>query len=239
MRRASPALLAAAAVLALAAVLLALPWLTERRTVITSTPVPPALDLPTAVRLAPGRRVCVAPVTIPRKTAVVVLRAMDVRAGPALRVTLAGEGYASSGVVAAGYGEGPVTARLAPPPRDVAGRVCVADAGDRAVALHATIEPRRPTTTVDGRGASVVLPGGHRFAANLAVTFAEDGSRALSGRTGELLGDVTAFRPAFVTRGLVAALLLALVALAVGVPRIYSRALAGDERARREGATGS
>jgi hypothetical protein len=231
------ALLAAGAVLVAGAVALGLPWLTERRAVVTATPSPPALYLLTPVSLPPGSRACLSPVVVPRHSGLVRFGLHAPPGGaPPLRVVARGGGWSSMGSVAAGHGTGSVTVPLRPPVRDVLAAVCVVNAGRSPVGLDGTIEPRRAITTVDGRRAHVVVDG-HRLPAAVALTLQEGAGRSIAARVGDVLDHATAFRPGFVTPGAVAVLMLVLLALAAaGAPWAYARALAGDER---RGPTGS
>jgi hypothetical protein len=231
MRRARRVYAAAGAVLLVAFVALALPWLTGEQVRITSTPVPPALYREVFVRLAPGRRACVDPVVVARRTrqASFVVRSTG-GDGPALRVSADGPGYASSTTVAAGYRDGPVAAPLRGPARDVVTRLCLANGGDHPVALGATAEPRRASTRIGGAPAKADLDG-TPVPANVVLTLHEGSSRSIARYAGQILDHMTAFRPGFVTPAVVAVLLaLTILLVAAGAPWAYARALSGDER---------
>lgn len=227
------ALLAAAAVVAAAAVA-ALPWVSRERTVITATPVPAALQVRVPVALAPGERTCLDPVTVPRGTGAARFETMPASGASRLRLTAEGPGYTAAAGVASPAGAAALSATLPVPRDDVVAKLCIVNVGGRRVALAGTIEPRRGQTTLDGRPAELVLAGVNRFPLSLALTLTEPAPRSLAERPAQILGHMTAFRPALVTRATLALLLLALLALAAaGAPWAYARALAGDERARR------
>jgi len=225
------ALLAAGAVMTVAFVALALPWLTEQEPRVTSTPVPPSLYRVASMRLAPGARACVAPVVVgPRSRQVTFGIRPAAATTPPLQVTARGSGYASASTVPGGDAAGQVAAGLSPPRHDVATTVCIADTGRVPVLLDATAEPRRATTRIGNANATATVDG-QRLPANVVLAVGEGRARSIVQRAGAVVDRMTRFRPAFVSDGLVGVLLVLLVVLAVaGAPWAYARALAGDER---------
>jgi hypothetical protein len=231
MRRTQRLYAAAGAVLLIAFVALALPWLTQERARVTATPVPPSLYREVQVRLAPGQRACVDPVVIDRRTrqASFLVRSTG-GDGPALNVYAGGHGYNYSTLVKAGYGDGPLAAPLGGPAHDAITVLCIANRGDRPVALAATPEPRRASTVVNGAPAKADLDG-TPVPANVVLTLHEGRPLSIARYAGQILDHMTAFRPGFLTPA-VAGVLLALTILlvAAGAPWAYARALAGDEQ---------
>lgn len=220
------------AVLVLGAVALGLPWATRERTWRTSTPVPPGLLFEAPLVLDPGQRACTAPAVVEPRTARAVL-GIRTRGGPPLDVEAAGPGYASRTRVPGGYPRGALAVGIEPPRHAVAASLCVTDAGRRPVALATSIEPRRATSRVDGRPAIVVIQG-HRLAATVVLTLQEARRRTIADGAWAVIERMTAFRPGFVSSGVIAVLLVLLVLLAAaGAPWAYARALAGDEERRR------
>ena len=220
------------AVLLIGAVALVLPWLSRERTWRTSTPVPPGLLFETSVSVEPGQRACTSPVVVEPRTGRVVLGNRS-RDAPPLSVTLSGPDYVTRAKVPAQAPRGELAVPIAPPPHAVAATLCIVNTGRRSAALAAVVEPRRASTSIDGRPAFVELEG-HRLRATVEATLQEARKRTIASGAWEMIGRMTAFRPGFVAPGLVAVLLGLLVVLAAaGAPWAYARALAGDEERRR------
>ena len=231
MRRTQRVYAAAGAVLGVAFVVLALPWLTDERVRTTATPVPPSLYREVLVRLAPGKRACVDPVVIDRHTRQASFVVRSTRGdGPPLSVSAQGAGYSSTATVAAGYRDGPAAVPLRGPADDAVTRLCIENDGTRPVALAATAEPRRASTRVSGAPAKADLDG-TPVPANVVLTLHEGRARSIARYAGQMLDHMTAFRPGFVTPAAVAVLLaLTVLLVAAGAPWAYARALSGDER---------
>ena len=202
---------AAFAVYCAAAAALFIPWATEEREVVESTPAHTPLYQRVEVPVAPGKEVCVEPVTIPRRADRLRFGVLTgARPGPELAVTATAPGYRAEARIPAGYVDAlTLDADIAPPKRDVRGAVCFRNAGERSAGLVGTTDARilaRADPTVDGQR----LP---TTEVSLQVMRRERAS--LASRTGELFDHAANVAPGFAGRWLFA--LLALVVV-LGVP---------------------
>lgn len=133
------------------------PLLTQKRTVVTSSPSPGAIGPPSNVSLRAGARVCVAPATIDRTTARGEMLMSSRRpATVTLELQVTGPGYRT---------QRQLVERLRPqvravalpvpsPPRSVAASFCVRNAGPSAIELAGTADGRFmgvSRTSIDGR----------------------------------------------------------------------------------------
>ena len=152
MARRMPAI-AFVVVLAWGVAVLWLPFLTRTREAISQTPVPIALHEPARIVLRAGATACLRGVTFDRDSEVVgFTRGGAARAPAALIVSAAAPGYRAR-TVAPPQGT-VVRVPLAPPRRSVIGRLCIANAGRRAIVLPGTTDPgsaEPPFTSIDGR----------------------------------------------------------------------------------------
>jgi len=211
------ALLAAVAGLMVCALAWFVPFLTQQREVVVSTPGLTGLFERTEVPLRPGRPACVVGVRLTPDARVARVR---VKAGPRaarVRVTASAPGYASASTAVAGPGERLVAAPLEPIARDAVGRVCVAaPAGARGLAIIGTREARSQvaaTTELGGRAAEGL---------DLELALLSGERRSYLERAGEVLDNVSAL-----TGRLVPAWLLWVLALlvALGIPAAALAAL--------------
>src|SRR4051794_27813173 len=81
-----------------------LPWATEKRAVVASTPVPPALFGVTPAPVKAGQTACMDQVTLdPRSRVAEIGVATGNKPGPPLEVVATGPGYRSTARVPQGY----------------------------------------------------------------------------------------------------------------------------------------
>src|SRR4051812_21173138 len=129
MRRWVPRLipLAPLGVLLVAALCIFGPPLVRKREVIESTPSPPPLFQFTPVGLLPGEPdICIRNVTLAPRSRVLRFRVTGFNPpGPGLTVTASGPRYRSAMAVHEIGGEGALDVPIAPPSRELRGRVCI------------------------------------------------------------------------------------------------------------------
>jgi hypothetical protein len=126
------------AIFAGAALLLALllfrgiPYLTQQREVIASTPTPNAITAVSPIALKPRSQICTNQVSYSPDSQVarfVTAGPLEPK-GPPLAITASGPGYRAGAKVPGGYpGTGAVEVRLAPPNRSLIGEFCIRNAG--------------------------------------------------------------------------------------------------------------
>lgn len=207
------------------------PWLGEEREVVEGTPAHPPLYQQVPVEVKPGARLCVEPVTITDRTDRIRFGTlMPEDQAFAVEVAAEAPGYRSAATVR-GVQALAVDAAIEPPPRDVEGRVCFRNRGERALPLLGTTDQRilsRAHPVVDGEP----LPR-----TEVAVTLVRSGPGSLAGRAGELFEHAEVVNPGFVAPWL---LWLLLPLVAVGIPAGALAALAAAakpedrEQERRE-----
>jgi hypothetical protein len=198
------------AVFAITAAILWLPWATQKRTVVASTPVPPALFSVTPAPLPPGSSACMDQVTMDSRSQVVET---GVNAGsgkgPPLEVTTSGPGYRATTRVPGGYASTPaLTFRITPPDHELLGRICFRNAGKRKISLNGTSEFRtlgRPSLSIDGASQPY----------DVQLKFYGQRPASYLSQAGAILDHATTFTPGIFGRPLL--VLLALLAL-VGIP---------------------
>lgn len=197
------------------------PFLTQQRIAVASTPSMQPLFSIDAVRVRPGSRACIAPLPLDPSVASVELlvRSPD-RAAP-LAIALTAPGYRSR-TTATGYDPGDATKVTVPvrprPARAVDGTLCVRNAGRRAIGLVGTAAPQSvtlPATSVDG---------GPEDPADPTVTFLKDpSSSSLLDRRTTIVQRASDFTGGLAPTWLVWLLALALLA---GTPLAVGGALA-------------
>src|SRR4051794_187449 len=148
------ALILCLAAFAIAAAILWLPWATAKRTVVASTPVPPALFAVTPAPLPPGSSACMEQVTLDSKSQVAEIGVnTGTGKGPPLEVTTSGPGgYSAKTRVPGGYTSTPALLfKLTPPQHELLGKICFRNAGKRKMSLNGTNEFRtlgRPSLSI-------------------------------------------------------------------------------------------
>lgn len=213
-------------VFALVAAIVWVPWFTEKRTVIAATPVTPPLFGVTPVPLGPGKAACLDELTLAPEMEIGQIGVRtDAGPGPALEVTVEGDGYRDTTRIPGGYE--PTQAlqfRLEPPAAALIGRLCVRNAGDRPVELIGTNEFRtmgRPTMTADGQSQPF----------DFQLQFFERERESFAGRIGDIFGHAAVFTPGVVPAALIGMLaLLALIGIPVGILSALARAARDDEQ---------
>ena len=216
-----PRLVVAVIALGLVAVA-AVAWLgplTRERTPIASTGAPAPVNQITPISLAPGRLLCATDIALGPRMQEAELILTGEGPAPPLVVRAQTRGFTSPPATIPETGPGLHAVRVAiePPPANAIGRVCVRNAGRTAANFVATTELRTYTklrTFVDGEPHS----------ADLALKFYE---RRQVSALGDLPGivDRMAIGRGFLGAAWLVWLLLAV--LAVGVPLLVLRALAG------------
>jgi hypothetical protein len=201
-----------AAVLVVGAVVLWRPFLMREHETISATPTPIALYEPVPISLRPEAIACLHGVTFERDSAVIGFTARG--SGP-LIITAAAPGYHALAVARA-----PLVRALVTPPRaPVTGRLCVRNAGHRAVVLPGTTDAgstASPVTTVDG----------HPIAPDVAITLYRREPSSHLARAADIVDHAAAFAwsPALLW------LLGALVVLGVPAAIAYGLALTTSDR---------
>ena len=219
-------LIGAAVFVALAAVLW-LPWATEKRVVVASTPDPPALFGVTPAPLKPGQTACMQQVTLdPLSQVAEIGVATGNKPGPPLDVVAKGPGYRATTQIPAGYRDTPsLRFDLQPPRRDLIGEICIRNAGRAAMSLNGTNEFRtngRPSLAIDNVPQS--------FDAQLKL-YAKERESYLS-RLGAIFRHAATFTPAFLSSPVLALIaLIALLAIPAGAFAALSIAARGDDDA--------
>jgi hypothetical protein len=207
-------LIALMAFVAVAAILF-VPWLTKKRDIVASTPVPQALFGVKPVPLKHGQRACMNQVTLDPLSQIAEIGVMtSKKPGPPLDVVATGPGYRSTARVPAGYTDSPALYfNLTPPPHALIGQICFRNSGRSAMSLDGTDEFRtngRPTLTIDGAPQSLD--------AQLKL-YGRNHESYLS-QAGTIFRRAATFTPGFLPRVVLALLaFLALVAIPAGVFR--------------------
>src|SRR3954447_19040883 len=133
-----------------------IPFLTEQREVIASTPTPRAVGLVSPLDLAPGSEVCQSPVTFSADSEVARVWAADNQrgSGPPLRLTATGPGYKATARAGGGYrAREAIDTLLRTPKHSLLGKFCIRNEGPGVASLGGTQEGRtvgRTVTTLDG-----------------------------------------------------------------------------------------
>jgi hypothetical protein len=203
-------------VLAFAALVVFIPYLTRDRETVAGVPVPPPFAVQENIALAPNQEVCLDSVAIDVDSELVEFTVVnETKSGPPLRVTATAPGYRATAKLDGGY-RAPFTGRvpLVPPPRSLLAALCVANRGTRKVELLGTHEPRtasRPVARVDGR----------EVAPDLVLRFLSKNSGSVVERLTSLVGRMSAFRPP-VLEAPVLWLILALLLLVLPAAAIYA-----------------
>lgn len=211
---------------AIAAAILFVPWATEKRPVVASTAVPPALFGITPAPLKPGQKACMSQVTFdPQSQVGQIGVATGRKPGPPLAITASASGYHATARIGPGYTDTQALGfNLTPPSKAIIGELCIRNAGDRAISLNATTEFRtmgRPALQIDG----VPAP----YDAQLA--FFSKQRKSYASRIGATFRHAAIFTPGFLSRTLL--ILVALLAL-IGIPLGSIAALAIAARADEE-----
>lgn len=215
----SRAALVAAAVFVLGLLPAAVVWLTEERTYTASTPTARPIGPPAIVDVPAGARACLGNTLVFEPDAGAVR--FQVRAGrqpgPPLELLAEAPGYRATARHPGGYrGDAPLEVPIAPAPSESPnGRLCVRNAGDRAVGLIATGESRYYAPlkmTVDDRVVE----------AQWSVALIDPEPASVLGRLGTVADRVTAFRPDVLAAWMVVALMLA---AGIGIPALVVVAL--------------
>jgi hypothetical protein len=202
-----------------------LPNLTQKRTVVASTPSLLGFTSSKEVLVRGGQQACISPV--PLEPAIrriqMVLRSRGPQATP-LDIELRGPGYRGTGRFA-GYApraNATVQADVTPAsPSDADGTLCLRNTGRRAVGLVGTDEPvsvSLPATAVDGKPAGEIDP---------AITFLDGPPASVLGRAGTVLGRASDFAGGVVPLWLLWPLTLLFV---LGVPAALAYALYTEAR---------
>ncbi|MEX2195743.1 MAG: hypothetical protein WD844_10705 [Thermoleophilaceae bacterium] len=186
------ALALAVGLLLAGAAALFVPYLTEDRDAVVSTPATePLFTTPALIELEGGERACARQVLLDPEAGAARIRVGTFGAqGQPLELLLVGPGYRESVPVPGGYSDNAaLSVPVEGPAEELIGRACVENDGRRAVALYATSEPRT-VTRMD------VTVEGEPVKADLALTFTEGERQSILERTPEILDHATAFGPA-------------------------------------------
>jgi hypothetical protein len=213
------------AVFAVGALAFYVPHLTEKRTVVASTPSLLGLSSSKEILVRGGQQACIGPVPLEPgiRRVQMVLHARGPQAAP-VDVELRGTGYRGSGRFE-GYpagGNATVQADVQPaPPSDADGVLCLRNTGRRAVGLGGTDEPvssSLPATAVDGEPAGNVDP---------AITFLDGPPASMLSRAGTILGRASDFTGGVIPLWLLWPLTLLFV---LGAPVALAYALYAEAR---------
>jgi hypothetical protein len=184
-----------------------IPYLTQQREVIASTPTPNAITAVSPIALKPRAQICTNQVTYNPDSQVArfVTAGAPQAKGPPLAISASGPGYRARSQVPGGYpGSGPVEVRLAPPNRSLIGEFCIRNSGRAQVVLAGTQEGR----TV---GRSIATVDGAQLPTQLSLTLRRAKGASVLDRAGSLLSHDAALNP--MTPALVALLGLAVLIL--------------------------
>ena len=168
-----------------------IPYLTQQREVIASTPTPHALNAVSPVPVKPGSTACMTQVTFSPQAQAVQFDAAGAaqQKTPPLVVTAKGPGYRASARVNGGRpGNGSIDVAIRPASHSLIGELCIRNAGRSQVALAGTTEGRtvgRSLTTVDG---VLQVP-------QVSLTLHERAAASLGSRIGALFRHATALNP--------------------------------------------
>jgi hypothetical protein len=194
------------------------PYLTRERDNVSGVPVPTPLFVQDQVQLRPGSEACLSDVAFDTDAEIIELTALRGKSpGPRLAVIAEGPGYRETTALPGGYTPTAVLrADIDPPERSLIGTLCIANRGQRRVALLATSEARtvvaRPTTRVDGT----------EVAPDVTVRLLSTDRGSVLERAGELVDRVAAFKPGVFGAPLLLWLVLLLVAVGVPAAALYS-----------------
>jgi hypothetical protein len=208
----------------LAAAGLGAKYMLRDRDYAASVPQPPPLYQLANVPLAPAALACWGPVVVDTRSQRALIQvATGGRPGAALTFSLQAPGWIVSRPVPAGYGDNSVVGiDLPAPPRDLAARACVRNAGAAPVALFASDDRTKAPyqTQLSGRTLNAVPE----------LSFYERGRHSIGSRLPLTLERIRAFRFGFLHPWLLWPLALLLVA---GVPLAliwaYASALREDD----------
>lgn len=224
MRRA--ALLGAAIVLVLGALFVVRPFVAAPRDYVASMPSPASLRGTSTVPIEPGRRTCFADAAIETHSEEIRFKVSSPGApAPAIRVRVRGGPYDYTAELPAGTLD---TQQVAVPipavPAALPVEVCFSTMGDReGVGLYSSNDRTRSRSLarVDGRDTNQ----------SIWFSFNESHPHTIAERLPTTVERMTTFRPAYVSEGVVWALIVLFV---LGVPAgavfAYVRALRDDER---------
>jgi hypothetical protein len=198
-----------AAVVGALAILWWIPWLTQPRDLIVSTPSPPGLFGATTVAVKHPQQLCWS--NVPLDHTAQVLGVFPATAGaqaPPLRFRLTAPGYALTATTPSGYGDRQLLrVPLNQPPPDAVGRVCVEPLRG-ALQFIGTNEVRtrsRPDITVGGKAVD----------ADVVLYFYRRSTASVGGYIGKIAAHAQVVAAPFFGRWLLIALL---VLTAAGVP---------------------
>ena len=179
------------AIFVIGALVFYVPHLTEKKSVVLSTPSLVGLSSSKEVLVRAGQQACISPVPLEPglRRVQMLLHARGPQAVP-VEVELRGPGYRGTGRFD-GYapgGNATAQADVRPaPPSDADGVLCLRNAGGRAVGLVGTDEPvsqSLPATAIDGKPAGNVDP---------AITFLDGPPASILSRAGTILGRASDF----------------------------------------------
>jgi hypothetical protein len=167
------------------------PWLTQPRTVVTSSPSLDGISYRAEVKLPAGQSACIRPLPLdPGVRQIRMLLDVTGARAPVVELTLRGAGYEGRARFA-DYPVSPATIVLAQlsraPSRAEDGELCLRNTGRRAIGLVGTSEPDSvtvPVTYVAGKSAGETDP---------AITFLTGEQRSVLARSGTVLDRAAAF----------------------------------------------
>jgi hypothetical protein len=170
----------AIAILLLVASTQLLPWLTQQRDEVVTTPVRSDLSVVHPIPIAAGERVCLGEVTLDPSAQIARLTlAEPVAAGARLAIETAGAGQAAA-VALAPQPSGHVDLPVAMPEQAAVGTLCVRNLGARTVRLAGTGDPRALTR-------SAIVVDGERSGQGYTVTLLAADRRSLLERVPQLV----------------------------------------------------
>ncbi len=208
--------LGTAAVAVAVALALFVPYLTDDRALVASTPTPRAVFSVEFVEVKEDERLCVTGVTIPPEAEQVRFQALTYgRPGPPLTVELRALGYVERARVRGGYPDETVQAVAIEPPSSARiGRICMTNDGRAKLGFVATAEARSMSR-------SVTLVQGDEQDQDVYLAFYERDEASVLDRLGAIVDRMDAFRPGIVGPWLLWPLLV-LVALAIPAGVIWA-----------------
>jgi hypothetical protein len=213
----SRVVLGALAAFAVLAAILWIPWATDKRPIIASTPVPPPVFGVTPAAVPAGATACMTNVTFYERTQIAEIGVTTKGRGPALDITASASGYRSTARVPGGYTSNPALRfTLTPPGKPVLGRLCIRNTGRSAISLNGTEELStmgRPSLVINGAAQPM----------DAKLVFYDKRRVSYASRLSEIFRHAALFTPPFLSAAVL--ILLGLIAL-VGIPVAMAKALA-------------
>jgi hypothetical protein len=229
-RPVSVALAVYALALALFAVFVAVPFVTEKREFPAEVPSPAPLRAVDLVNVGPGSRICMSDLVVSRESRAMRFSVASYRRpGPSLRVSIKAGDYGATRSVRGGYPDNSIVqVPIPPPPSGRPAVVCVTNTGKRRLAFYgAGLDPAHSRVRV-------LLNGSFQHSTP-TFSFVELKRMSIAERAGVTAGRIAVFR-GFLDHAWIVWLLAA--AMLVGVPLLTGLGLVLSARQPRSDSSG-